>query len=167
MHWLQILLITIAVLIAIFGILYFVGNKMQKKANESQSLIEQSKMATSALIIDKKKLKAKDSSLPQNIQEQIPVYLRWRKLPMVKAKIGPKIVTLLCDEKVYDLLPIKKMVKIELAGLYIVSIKSGANAPVAPKKIKLSDRIRNWAMRKQTEAKIAQEESKKAKRAKK
>ena len=124
-QWLLILLIVLAVTAVVLFVLYYFGNKMQKKANDSQEMIEQSKVVTSALIIDKKKLIAQDSSLPQMVQEQIPFYLRWRKLPMVKAKIGPKIATLLCDESVYQQLPIKKMVKIELAGLYIVSIKSG------------------------------------------
>lgn len=124
-QWLLTLLIVLAVLGVVLFALYYFGNKMQKRANDSQEMIEQSKMLTSALIIDKKKLKAKDSSLPQMVQDQIPVYLRWRKLPMVKAKIGPKIVTLLCDENVYEQLPLKKMVKIELAGLYIVSVKGG------------------------------------------
>lgn len=149
--WLITLLITLAVVVVTLGVLYYFGRKMQKKADSSQEMIEQSKMLVSALIIDKKKLKAKDSSLPQIVQEQIPVYLRWRKLPMVKAKIGPKISTLLCDENVYEQLPVKKMVKIELAGLYIVSIKSGKlDVPV---KKSWTQKLTSWVGKKQTESK--------------
>lgn len=150
-QWLTILLIVIAVMAVVLGLLYYFGNKMQKKANASQEMIEQSKVVTSALIIDKKKLKAKDSSLPQIVQEQIPVYLRWRKLPMVKAKIGPKIATLLCDEAVYNQLPLKKMVKIELAGLYIVSVKGGKVE--APVKVTWRNRLSAWAKGLQAKAK--------------
>ncbi|RRD94422.1 hypothetical protein EII17_07965 [Clostridiales bacterium COT073_COT-073] len=159
-QWLQILLIVVAVLAIALVLLYYFGNKMQKKADASQEMIEQSKMVTSALIIDKKKLKAKDSSLPQMVQEQIPVYLRWRKLPMVKAKIGPKIATLLCDDNVYEQLPLKKMVKIELAGLYIVSIKSGKLE--TPVKLTWRQRISAWAKQKQAgvSAKAGKEKSK-------
>ena len=44
-------------------------------------------------------------------------------MPIVIAKIGPQITTLLCDEKIYKDLPVKKQVKVELAGLFIVGIK--------------------------------------------
>ena len=160
-QWLTILLIIIAIAAIALGLLYYFGNKMQKKANASQEMIEQSKMVTSALIIDKKKLKAKDSSLPQMVQEQIPAYLRWRKLPMVKAKIGPKIATLLCDESVYQQLPLKKMVKIELAGLYIVGIKSGKLE--APVKLTWRQKIAAWARGKQANLSASSKESSKEK----
>lgn len=156
-HWLLILLIVLAVVAVVLFALYYFGNKMQKKANDSQEMIEQSKVVTSALIIDKKKLKAQDSSLPQMVQDQIPVYLRWRKLPMVKAKIGPKIATLLCDENVYQQLPLKKMVKIELAGLYIVSVKSGKVETT--EKPSWRQRLAAWA--KNAQAKASAESSSK------
>ena len=40
-------------------------------------------------------------------------------MPLVKAKVGPQIVTLISNQKVYDALPLKKNVKVELAGMYI------------------------------------------------
>ncbi|WZL82085.1 hypothetical protein QBE53_02980 [Vallitaleaceae bacterium 9-2] len=124
MTWWQILLIVIAVLAIVFGILYVVGTRLQKKADSQQGLIDASKQTVSILVIDKKKQKLKDSNLPKMVQDQIPVYLKWRKMPLVKAKIGPKITTLMCDERVYKELPVKKMIKVELAGMYIVGIKS-------------------------------------------
>ncbi len=96
----------------------------KKKADSQQGLIDASKQTVSILVIDKKKQKLKDSNLPKMVQDQIPVYLKWRKMPLVKAKIGPKITTLMCDERVYKELPVKKMIKVELAGMYIVGIKS-------------------------------------------
>ncbi len=123
MDWWQIALIVLAGIVVIFVILYFVGRKMQGKADEQQAMIDQSKMTTSILIIDKKKQKIKETNLPQMVVDQIPKYLRFRKLPIVKAKVGPKITTLLCDEKVFKTLPVKKMVKVEIAGIYIVAMK--------------------------------------------
>ena len=76
------------------------------------------------LVIDKKKLKIKDSNLPKVVQDQVPFYLRFRKEPLVKAKIGPKITTLMCDEKVFKELPVKRQVKVDIAGMYIVGLKS-------------------------------------------
>ncbi|TCK93349.1 hypothetical protein EDC19_1541 [Natranaerovirga hydrolytica] len=119
----QIVLIIIVVLLSIMGILYLVGRKMQSKMDDQKSMIDQHKTTTSILVIDKKKLKPKDANLSKMIYDQLPKYLRFRKLPMVKAKIGPKITTLLCDDKIFNDLPVKKMVKVEIAGMYIVGYK--------------------------------------------
>ena len=124
MSWWQIVLLVVAILIVILGILYFVGRKLQKKVDSQQGMIDSAKQTVSILIIDKKKMKLKDSNLPKMIQDQIPAYLRWRKMPLVKAKIGPKITTLMCDERVFKTLPVKKLVKVDLAGMYIVGMKS-------------------------------------------
>lgn len=123
MAWWEILLLVLGIIAVILVILYFVGRKLQNKANDQQSIINDNKTTMSILVIDKKKMKAKDSNLPKMVQDQIPKYLRFRKLPLVKAKIGPKITTLMCDDKVFKDLPVKKMVKVDLAGMYIVGIK--------------------------------------------
>lgn len=125
MPWYQILLIILAVLAVILVVLYFIGKKMQTKVDSQQSLIEQSKMTTSILVIDKKKMKISDSNLPKIVQDQVPFYLKYKKVPLVKAKIGPKITTLLCDDKVFKSIPVKKQIKVEIAGMYIVGIKGG------------------------------------------
>lgn len=117
-------MIVLGVIALILGILFVVGRKMQGKVKDQQALIEQSKMTTSILVIDKKKMRIKDSSLPKVVQDQVPAYLRFRKMPLVKAKIGPKITTLMCDEKVFKDIPVKKQVKVDIAGMYIVGIKS-------------------------------------------
>lgn len=123
MLWWQILLIVLAVVAVLLVVLYFVGRKLQNKADGQQEMINQQKMTVSILVIDKKKMKIKDSNLPKMVQDQVPAYLKWRKMPLVKAKIGPKITTLMCDEKVFKDLPVKKNVKVDLAGMYIIAIK--------------------------------------------
>lgn len=124
MVWWQIVLIVLAVVAVVLAVLYFVGRRLQTKADGQQEIINQSKITTSILVIDKKKMRIGDSNLPQIVQDQVPVYLKWRKMPLVKAKIGPKIQTLMCDEKLFKILPVKKNVKVDLAGMYIVGIKS-------------------------------------------
>ena len=88
------------------------------------------------LVIDKKKLKISQSGLPAQVIAQTPKWLRWNKLPIVKAKIGPKIMTLACDANVFEVLPVKKEVKVVVSGLYITEIKSargGLEVPVKKK----------------------------------
>lgn len=120
----KILLIVAAILVVAFIALLIYGNHLRKKSEEQQAQIEAAKQVMSMLIIDKKRMKMKDANLPKILLEQTPKYLRGAKLPIVKAKVGPKIMTLIADEKVFDNIPVKAEVKAEVSGIYIVGIKS-------------------------------------------
>ena len=79
------------------------------------------------LIIDKKILPMKDAGLPKIVMEQTPKRYQKAKLPIVKAKIGPQIMNLICDDAIYDQVPTKGEVKAMVSGIYILSIKSVRN----------------------------------------
>lgn len=124
MNTLTIVLLSIlAVLVVAVIVLFFLGKKAQKKQNEQQAQIEANKQTISMLIIDKKRLKIKQSGLPQAVIDQTPKLLRGSKLPVVKAKVGPQIMTLIADEKIYNSIPIKKEVKAIVSGIYIIGVK--------------------------------------------
>ena len=129
-------IVVIVVLIAIIVALYFLGKRAQKKQAEQQEQIEAYKQNVTMLIIDKKRMRLNESGLPQNVIESTPKIMRRSKLPIVKAKVGPQIVTLVADEKIYDEIPVKKEVKSVVSGIYITSVKGlhGKTAPVAQKK---------------------------------
>ena len=132
-----VLLCILAVLIIAVVVLYFLGKKAQKKQAQQQAQIEAAKQAVSMLIIDKKRMRIKESGLPQFIIDQTPKYLRRSKLPIVKAQVGPQIMSLVCDEKIFDSVPVKKEVKAMVSGIYIVSVRGlhGKSVPVEqPKK---------------------------------
>ena len=74
------------------------------------------------LVIDKKMMKMKDAGLPKMVLDQTPKAFRGRKMPLVKAKIGPRVMSLMCDPKVFDQIPIKAEVKAEVSGIYIVAV---------------------------------------------
>ena len=122
MMW-KVLLVILVILVIILAVLYYFGNKMQKKQAENQAQLDAMAQTVSMLIIDKKRLKVKDSGLPSMVIDQTPKYLRWSKMPIVKAKVGPKIMSLVADEKVFELLPVKKEVKVVVSGIYITAIK--------------------------------------------
>lgn len=139
MPWWGILLIVIAVVVVVALVaLIIVGNKLRKKQEAQQEQIDAAKQIMSMLIIDKKVMKLKDSGLPKIVLEQTPKYLRGRKMPIVKAKIGPKVMSLMCDPKVYDQIPVKAEIKAEVSGIYITGIKSvrGGKIVVEEKKKK-------------------------------
>lgn len=132
-----VLLVILAVLIIAAVALYFFGKKAQNKQAEQQEQLEAIKQTVSMLIIDKKRLKIKESGLPQSVIAQTPKLLRGSKLPIVKAKVGPQIMTLVCDEKIFDSVPVKKEVKAVVSGIYITDVKGlHGKQPVAPQKQK-------------------------------
>lgn len=121
--FLLVLGIIVLVLIIALVVLYFVGKKMQKKQDESQAQMQAAAQVASILVIDKKRMKLKDAGLPKVVLENTPKYLRGSKVPIVKAKIGPKIMSLMCDEKIFPVLPVKKELKVVLSGIYIMDVK--------------------------------------------
>ena len=118
----NVLLIILFVLVVLLVILYFVGRKLQKKQAIQQEQMEAAKQTVTMLIIDKKKMKIKDSGLPAMVIEQTPKLMRRTKLPIVKAKVGPRVMTLVCDARIYDLIPLKKTVKATVSGIYITDV---------------------------------------------
>lgn len=119
-----IVLIVISVLIlAAIIALYVLGKKAQKKQAEQQEIMEANKQSVSMLIIDKKRMKIKESGLPQSVIDQTPKLMRNQKLPIVKVKIGPQIMNLISDEKIFDSIPLKKEVKATVSGMYIMGVK--------------------------------------------
>ena len=131
-----IMLIVLVVLIGVCVALYFFGKKAQKKQAEQQQQMDAVAQTISMLIIDKKKMKLKDAGLPAVVLENTPKYLRRSKVPVVKAKVGPKVMTLMCDASIYDLIPVKKEVKATVSGIYITAVKGVRGSLEAPPKKK-------------------------------
>ena len=130
--FLIILCIVLAVLLVAFIVLSIIGKKLQKKQEASQSQMEAASQVMSILVIDKKRMKLTESGLPKAILDNTPKYLRRSKVPIVKAKIGPKIMSLMCDEKIFPLLPVKKELKVVLSGIYIMDVKGSRNVLLSP-----------------------------------
>ncbi len=110
------------VIIALIGVgLYYLNKWANKKMAAQNTMINSMKQTQTAYIIDKKKDKITNVTMPSMVMEQIPKYQKYMKMYFVKAKIGPQILTLMCDKNVYEGIPVKKNIKIDLAGIYIVS----------------------------------------------
>ncbi len=131
-----VLLAILAVLLIVVVVLYFLGKRVQKKQAQQQEAIDAAKQAVSMLVIDKKRMKLKDAGLPAVVLEKTPRLMRGSKVPIVKGKVGPQIMSFICDEKIFDMVPVKKEVKAFVSGLYIVEVKGirGSIQPAEPKK---------------------------------
>ena len=132
-----VLLVILAVLIAATIALYFLGKKAQKRKDEQDAQLAATAQTVTMLIIDKKRMRLNQSGLPQAVIDQTPKLMRRSKLPIVKAKVGPKVMTLMCDAKVFEVLPVRKEAKVVVSGIYITGIKSvrgGLDIPEKKKK---------------------------------
>ena len=135
--WHIVLIVILVILVAAIVALYILGKKAQKKREEQAAQIAAAAQTISMLIIDKKHMKLKDSGLPAAVLEQTPKLMRRSKMPIVKAKVGPKIMTFICDDSIFDTIPTKKEVKAVVSGLYITKVKGLRGAvEQAPKKSK-------------------------------
>ena len=135
--WQIVMLVILVILVAAIIALYILGKKSQKKKEEQEAQIAAAAQTISMLVIDKKRMKLKDSGLPAAILEQTPKILRRSKMPIVKAKVGPKIMTFICEDAIFDSIPTKKEVKAVVSGLYITKVKGMRGAmEQAPKKSK-------------------------------
>jgi len=135
--WQIVLLVVLVVITIALVALYIFGSKMQKKQEKAQADMMVGAQTYSILVIDKKQMKLKDAGFPSVVLEQTPKYLRGSKVPVVKAKIGPKVMSLMCEPKVFDLIPVKKEVKAVMNGIYIIDVK-GLRGGLAEKPEKLS-----------------------------
>ena len=139
-----VLLIVLAVIIVGLVVLTIYGKKLQKRSEEGQAQMQAGAQTFSILVIDKKRMKLKEANLPKMVVDQTPKYLRGSKVPIVKAKIGPKIMTLMCDDKVFDLIPVKKEIKAVMNGIYIMDVRGlRSNLDAKPQKQKLLQRMKN------------------------
>ena len=123
MPWWLIMIIVIVVALAIMFVLYRVGDKLQKKQSAQREQMVEAAQPMNMLIIDKKMLPMKDAGLPKMVMEQTPKRYQKAKMPIVKAKIGPQIMNLICDDGIYDQMPVRGEVKAMVSGIYIMRVE--------------------------------------------
>lgn len=133
---LTVVLIILAVLLVLLIVLYVFGRKAQKKADSQRATMEGQAQTMSFYVIDKKKMKLTEAGLPKIVTEQTPKYLRRAKLPILKVKVGPKVMSLICDEQVFKTILPKQEVKAQVSGIYVLSAKRIRGPIPEPKKSK-------------------------------
>ena len=144
MPWWGILIIVIlTILVGLIVFVYFYGRKMQAKQADAEKQMEAVKQTVSILVIAKAKKKFTEAGLPDQVVQGSPKYYRLMKVPVVKAKVGPRVMNLLADQSVFDILPINKMCTVSISGMYITELKSirGGTVPKITKKKTFRDKL--------------------------
>lgn len=157
---LTVILIILAVIAVLLIVLYVLGRKAEKKSESQRATMEAQSQTMSFYVIDKKRMKITEAGLPKMVTEQTPKYLRWTKLPIIKVKVGPRVMSLICDEKIYSSILPKQEVRATVSGLYVMSAKR-LRGPVPEQK---KSRKEKRAEKKAEKLALQQAEQKKAER---
>ena len=145
--WLLVLIIVLAVILVAFIIVYFLGKRNQRKMEAQQHELEKNAQPINFYIIDMKRMKIDKAGLPKVVVDNTAKVARLGKVPILKVKIGNKVMNLVCDNAVYKTLLPKQEVRAMVAGIYVVSAKRirGPQLETARKKKKsesLLDKLR-------------------------
>ena len=122
MEWWHLYIILAVVIAALVVGFLFLRKKFKKRMDDQETMVNQHKVTTSILILEKRKDKVENANIPKSVIGQIPKLYKIKKVPLVKAKIGQQVMDLLCDEAVFDKLPERKTVRVELAGIFIAGL---------------------------------------------
>lgn len=139
----QIVLLILAIILLILVVLFILGKRLQKKQASQQESIDAAAQSMNFFIIDKKKMKITEAGLPKIVLDQTPKYMRRAKLPILKVKVGPRVMSLICDQKVFDTLAAKQEVKATVSGIYVTAAKRirGPIVESDPKKRKEQEKL--------------------------
>ena len=139
-----VLIVIAVVLVVAFIVLTILGKKAQKRKEEQDEQIAAASQTVNMLIIDKK-------------------LMRRSKLPVVKAKVGPRVMSLIADEQIFDEIPLKKEVKASVSGIYITAVR-GIRGPLEKPKKKKGFRARMAENYSKANEQLKAEEAAKAER---
>ena len=145
MPWWGILLIVIMVVflaLTIFALTY--GRKLQARQESTKEQMDAIKQTVTILVIDKAKKKLKEAGLPDAVIAETPKYARRMKVPVVRAKVGNRVMNLVADADVFQIIPLKKTCTVTISGIYITEVKSvrGGTVQKIVKKKRWIDKLR-------------------------
>lgn len=116
------ILIPVAIIAAVFGFSK-IKKRMSSKMEQQKAAIDQNKMNANIFVIEKKKDRLTNANVPKQVIEQLPKIFKFKKMPLVIAKVGPQVVTLVCEDDIYKKIPVRKNVNVDLAGIFIAEVK--------------------------------------------
>lgn len=174
MNPLIIVAIIIGVLLVILGVLYFFGKKAEKKTNAQREAMEAQSQTMSFYIIDKKKCKLSEAGFPKVVVEQTPKLLRRTKVPVIKVKVGPRVMSLICDDKVFQTLLPMQEVRATVSGMYVMSatrlrgpVYEGPKSKKALRAEKKAAQFAEEEAKKRAEERLAKKNARKERKAEK
>ncbi len=122
MEWWMLYSILAVVIAALVAGYFYLKKKGEAQLSLQKELIDKHKMTTTILVLSKRKDKIDNAKIPKDVIASIPKLQKLRKVPLVTAKVGPQVLDLMCDDDVFEKIPEKKNVKVDIAGIFIAGI---------------------------------------------
>lgn len=116
-------IIVLVILVAAVIVLYFLGKRAQKKQDEQSVQMAKSAQTMNCFVIDKKKMRLKNANMPKIVMDAADWRTKLIRVPVVKVKVGPKVMSMICDADVYKTLAPNQEIKASVSGMYIISAK--------------------------------------------
>ena len=118
----DVFMLIIIILIAIAVIYIFYQKNVGRKSDETKELIQKTKQELTVFVIDKKFERPTPENTSAAVYEKIKGLNKTRKIGIIRGKVGPRIYSFMCSKDVYNVIPVKKSVKVMASGLYIISV---------------------------------------------
>lgn len=118
-----VLAVMLFIMAAVFTAALIYYKNQEEKSADMEKQIEATKQTVSMFVISKKMMKMNEAGLPAQALQSVPKLMRRQKLPILKVKVGPQVMNLICDSKIFDSVPEKKEVKASVSGIYVSSVK--------------------------------------------
>lgn len=122
MNFSDVFMLIIIILIAVAVVYIIYQKNVGRKSDETKELINKTKQEVTVFVIDKKFERPTAQNTPAAVYEKIKGLNKTRKIGIVKGKVGPRVYTFMCSKDVFNVLPVKKSVKVMASGLYIISV---------------------------------------------
>lgn len=129
----------VAIAAVVIGGIYFLNRWASKRYTAHQEMIDKNKQTIQIYVIEKRHDYAKNVNLTKQVRDNLPKTYKYLRMYFVQAKVGPQIMTLVTDKAVFNAIPVKKAVKVDVAGMYIVTVK-GMKTPEELKKARQEKR---------------------------
>lgn len=133
--WIIVIIVGV-ILVGLIIALFLLGRKSRRQQEEQSVAMEKSAQTMNLFIIDKKKMRLKNANMPKIVLDAADWKTKLMRVPIVKVKVGPRVMSMVCDPDVYKTLLPGQEVKAQVSGVYINSAKRVRGPVVDPKKSK-------------------------------
>ena len=122
--YLIILLIAACAVFAAVIIYYFTkGKRLRQQREDNEQFMQDHKQSINLYVVDKKQLPLSDSGLPKTVLDSLSKRQMKKKMPIVKVKYGPNIMSLVAEKEVFQNIPVKSNVNATISGIYLTDFK--------------------------------------------
>ena len=112
-----------AVFVAVIIYYFTKGKRLRQQREDNEQFMQDHKQSINLYVVDKKQLPLSDSGLPKTVLDSLSKRQMKKKMPIVKVKYGPNIMSLVAEKEVFQNIPVKSNVNATISGIYLTDFK--------------------------------------------